>query len=378
MRTYSSKKVKIQSVLFLLASVFIVAACGSKQEESAMFNMPAQETNFTVLKRTNATITHTYPGKIEGAVNVDIKAQVSGYLEEIYVKEGAYVQKGQALFRIKGDVFKEQVNNSDAALKSALANLATATLEVDKLKPLVEGKVISAIQLNEAKARYEAAVAQVAQAKAGLGSSKLNADFALIKAPVSGYISGIPSRIGNLVTPNDAIPLTTLSDINAVFVYFSFSEADYIAYKKANQAEETIELILADGSVYPLKGKLEFASGNINRNTGSMTLKAIFENPEQLLRSGGTGRVMIHRLENNVLKVSKLQVKDIQDKHFVFKLLENNTVAMTPIEVVGSAGDDYLVQAGVQAGDKIASNRMDALMEGMEVIPLVSESVSSK
>lgn len=378
MMKYSSEKMKIRSVLSLLVVAIGLSACGSKNEESALFNMPAPETNFVALKQGDATLTTTYPGMIEGAVNVDIKAQVSGYLEEIYVKEGDYVQKGQALFRIKGEIYNEQVNNSDAALKSALANLATSTLEVDKLKPLVEGKVISTIQLNEAKARYDAALAQVAQAKASLGSSKLNAEFALIKAPVSGYIGRIPNRIGNLVTPNDAVSLTTLSDIQAVFVYFSFSEADFIAYKKANHIGETIELILADGSKYPYQGKLEFASGNIDRNTGSMTLKAIFENPDKVLRSGGSGRVVLNKIQPNVLKVSKLSVKDIQDKFFVFKLLENNTVTMAPIEIAGSSGDDYLVQSGVQAGDKIASNRMDALMEGMAVLPVVSKVESSK
>lgn len=373
MMKYSTKKWKIRQVLLILLLGIMLSACGSENKESAMFDMPAQETNFVALKQGDATITHTYPGMIEGAINVDIKAQVSGYLEEIYVKEGDYVQKGQSLFRIKGDVFNEQVNHSNAALKSAQASLATATLEVDKLKPLVEGKVISTIQLNEAKARYEAALAQVAQAKAGLGSSKLNAEFALIKAPVSGYISRIPSRVGNLVTPGDVAPLTTLSDINAVFVYFSFSEADFITYKKQQKDKETIELVLADGSIYPYQGKLEFASGNIDRNTGSMTMKAIFENPDKLLRSGGSARVVINKIQENVLKISKLCVKDIQDKFFVYKLLEGNKIAMTPIEIFGSSGDNYLIQSGLEQGDKIAVNRIDALMDGMEVIPVESK-----
>ncbi|MEC4115098.1 efflux RND transporter periplasmic adaptor subunit [Myroides pelagicus] len=368
---YSTKQWKIQKVLSFLILTIILSACGSQSQEK---EMPVIETNFVTLNKNQATITNTYPGMIEGVVNVDIKAQVSGYLENIYVQEGDYVQKGQSLFRIKGAVFNEQVNSSNAALKSAQANLATATLEVEKLEPLVEGKVVSLVQLNESKARYDAALAQVAQAKARLSSSKLNAEFALIKAPVSGYIGRIPSRIGNLVTPSDTQPLTQLSDISSVFVYFSLSEADFIAYLKEQKDGEVIELILADGSIYKHQGKLGFASGSIDRKTGSMTMKAVFENPNKLLRSGGSVRVVIKKVQNNVLKVSKLYVKDIQDKFFVFKLEQGNIVKMTPIDIIGSSGDYYLVKKGLNKGDRIASNRIDVLKDSMKVTPIISES----
>ena len=356
--------------LWLLSTAAVWTSCSTRADQGGYGETPPQETDFIILSNSDAPVETRYPGSIEGSVNVDVKAQVSGYLEAIYVKEGDYVKKGQSLFRIKSEVFDEQVNNSDAGLKSALAAQANASLEVEKIRPLVEGKVVSEMQLRAAQASYDAATAQVAQAKASLGSSRINAGFALIKAPVSGYIGRIPNRIGNLVMPSDAVPLTTLSEINNVFVYFSMSESDFISFSKAgNDKGQTVELIMADGSAYPHKGSLESASGNIDRATGSMSMKAVFPNPDKLLRSGGSGRVVIHRVLNGVMNLPMAAVKDIQDKFFVFKLADSNKVAMTPIVISGTSGSNYLVKSGVQTGDKIAVNRIDALQDGLVVAP---------
>lgn len=354
-----------------------LTSCGQGGNGEAP-QMPKPEVDFFIAQSTTGEVEKKYPGSIEGSVNVDIKAQVSGYLEAIYVKEGEYVQQGQSLFKIKGDVFAEQVNNSQAAYKAALANLSNARLEIEKIKPLVAGKVVSEIQLQTAQANYEAAVAQVAQAKAALGSSKLNADFSLIKAPVSGYISRIPNRIGNLVTPNDAAPLTTLSEINNVFVYFSMSEADYLAVLREGMSKTPVSLILADGSTYEHKGKLETASGNIDRTTGSIALKAIFPNPEKYLRAGGSARVVLNNSLSAVLAVPMASVKDIQDKFFVFTLTANDKVAMTPIEIAGSAGNNYFVSKGIKQGDKIALNNIDLLNHEMVVVPKVAALAAKK
>ena len=370
-------KLTSKTKFFLTGFWVLIAAagltsCGSQADSGAMTEMPPQETDFITLNSGDAPVKSSYPGAIEGSVNVDVKAQVSGYLEKIYVKEGDYVQKGQSLFKIKSEVFNEQVNNSDAGLKSALAAEVNANLEVEKIRPLVEGKVVADIQLKAALANLEAAKAQVAQAKAGLGSSQINAGFALIKAPVSGYIGRIPNRVGNLVSAVDAMPLTTLSDINTVFVYFSMSEADFIAYNKAGIGKgETVELITADGQTYKHKGKLESASGNIDRATGSMSMKAVFPNPDKLLRSGGSGKVVIHRQLDSVLTLPMAGVKDIQDKFFVFVLADSNKVAMSPIEIAGRSGSNYLVKSGVKTGDKVAVNRIDVLNEGMVVAPKI-------
>ncbi|MBB4802344.1 membrane fusion protein (multidrug efflux system) [Flavobacterium nitrogenifigens] len=364
---------KIAVLLIILS----FTSCGKSGE--AQMAPPKPEVDFLLASSASGDVEKKYPGTVEGTVNVDIKAQVSGYLEAIYVKEGDYVNKGQSLFKIKGDVYAEQVNNSRAAYKSALANQANAKLEVEKIKPLVEGKVFSDMQLKTAQANYEAATAQVAQAKAALGSSQLNADFSLIKAPVSGYISRIPNRIGNLVTPNDAVPLTTLSEINNVFVYFSLTEADYLAFSKDSKSDKSVSLIMADDSEYDQKGKLEVASGNIDRSTGTIALKAIFPNPKKELRSGGSARIVLNKSLSSVITIPMASVKDIQDKFFVFVLKEGNKVVMVPIEIAGNSGTNYYVKSGLNSGDKVALNSIDVLYDSMEVVPkTAAKNLSSK
>lgn len=365
-------------MLLLLSSVLLLfSSCGNREEQMP----PPMEVDFLEIKPTVATIEKKYPGQIEGSVNVDIKAQVSGYLDKIYVKEGDYVQKGQTLFSIKADVYNEQVQNSQAALKTALAVEETARIELEKIKPLVSGQVVSDIQLKTAEASYTSAKAQVAQARAVLGSSQINVNFTLIKAPVSGYIGRIPNRVGNLITPSDATPLTTLSEIDQVFVYFSLSEADYISFAKdlkSGEGSDIVKLVIADGSIYEHEGKLEAASGNIDATTGSISFKAIFPNPDKILRSGGTAKVILSKTIQSAMLIPMASVKDIQDKLFVFALADSNKVAMKPIEVKGNSGNNYILKSGLDNKEKIATNRIDALTEGVEVAPVISSDIEKK
>ncbi|MBS1737934.1 MAG: efflux RND transporter periplasmic adaptor subunit, partial [Bacteroidetes bacterium] len=341
------KKLKTIKVLLLSASLTILSACGGNPETPQASPVAV---DFMNVEPSSAQIEKRYPGSIEGSVNVDIKAQVTGYIDQIFVKEGDYVQKGQSLFKIKSDVYNEQVNNSKAMHQAALAAEQNARIELEKIRPLVAGKVYSALQLQTAEANYAAAKAQVAQAKAALGSSEINAAFSLIKAPVSGYIGRIPNRVGNLVTPADATALTTLSEINIVYVYFTLSEADFISYARdltTDSGMNTVELVMADGTVYPQKGKVEIASGNIDRSTGSIPLKAVFANPDKLLRSGGSGKIILKKTINNALTIPMASVKDIQDRYFVFTLADSNKVSMKPIEIDGKSGNNYIVKSGL-------------------------------
>jgi len=356
--------------LSLFAIAIVVSSCGGNLPETTQ--QQSAKADFLTIEPTTAEMLQRYPGTIEGAVNVELKSQVTGYLDKIYVKEGDYINKGQSLFKIKSEVFQEQVNNSRASLKAAQASLATAKIEVAKIRPLVEGKVVSPLQLETAQAQYEAAAAQVAQAKAALGSSQINANFAEIKAPVSGYIGRIPKRIGNLVTPSDTMPLTTLSEINKVFIYFSMSEADFIIYtrnKKEGTVGNTVQIIMADGKTYEYNGVLESASGNIDQSTGTMALKAIFPNPDKLLRAGGAARVVLTKKVNSALLVPMAAVKDLQDKFFVFTLGDSNKVTMKPLEIEGRTGVNYIVKSGIKSGEKVAVTSIDALTDGMKVNP---------
>lgn len=361
---------QLLNLLLLTATLTVLQSCG--EEPQGMPPSAPVQVDFENLQPVSAQIESKYPGAIEGKVNVDIKAQITGYLENIYVKEGDYVQKGQTLFKIKGDVYNEQVRTSQAMLNAALSAEENARIELEKIKPLVAGKVVSEVQLKTAEANYASAKAQVAQARSALGSSQINADFALIKAPVSGYIGRIPNRVGNLVTPADMVPLTTLSEIDEVFVYFSLSESDFISFTKDRKTDagmNTVELVMADGTLYEQKGKLEIASGNIDRSTGSISLKAVFSNPDKILRSGGSGKIVLKKEMKKVLTLPMACVKDIQDKYFVYVLGSKNVVQMKPIEISGTSGNNYIVQSGLKAGEKVALNRIDVLFDGMPVVP---------
>ncbi|HAK80608.1 MAG TPA: efflux RND transporter periplasmic adaptor subunit [Runella sp.] len=362
-----------QALKITLISVTLTQLLGcSDTRQEVSQQTPPISVDFGVIHPTSAQIEKKYPGLMEGTVNVALKAQVTGYLDQIYIKEGGYVRKGQSLFRIKGDVYQAQVNTSQASLDAAIAAEQRAKVEMDKVRPLVEGKVVSVVQLHTAEANYTAAKAEVDRARASLGSAQINAGFSLIKAPVSGYIGRIPNRIGNLVTPADITPLTTLSDIEKVLVYFSLSEAEFIHFMKDRQTDKglnTVELILADGTRYSHKGHLELASGNIDPNTGSIPLKAVFPNPDKLLRSGGSAKIILTKSLTATLTVPMASVKDIQDRFFVFTLADSNKVSMTPIQIGGQSGSDYIVTGGLIDGQKVALNRIDVLREGESVAP---------
>ncbi|WP_340010217.1 efflux RND transporter periplasmic adaptor subunit [Chryseobacterium sp. MYb328] len=330
--------------------------------------------NFRNVTKDTANIEKKYPGAIEGAVNVDIRAQVTGYLDQIYVKEGEYVNKGKVLFRLKSDVYQQQVINAKAAYESSLATQRSAAIEVQKIKPLVQGKVYTELQLQTAEANLIAANAQAKQAHAVIGETQINMGFTSIKAPVSGYIGRIPNRVGNLISSTDTLPLTTLSDINNIFAYFSLNEVDFIEFiknKTSGQLTETAQLLLADNSLYQYTGKIEMGSGNIERNTGSIALKAVFSNPQHIIRSGASGKVVLTKQLNDVISIPMDVVKDIQNRYFVFKLSSGNVIRMTPIEILGKSGKNYIIKSGLKQGDKIATGHIDLLTDNIKVIPTI-------
>lgn len=367
----------IKSIGRVLPIVMLMACQNTKKKENR--EAAALPTDFIVLSLNDANITQTYPGSIEGQDQVEIKPQVSGYLEEVYVKEGQYVSKGQPLFRIQPAIFEEQANQNEASFKIALAQQANARLEFERLKTLVDEKVVSDEQLKTAQNQFDEASARVAQAKAILATSKISTAFTLIKAPVEGFISRIQYKAGNFVSPNTQMSLTSLSNIKNVNVYFSMSEADFLTYNKARlssgSTSENIELLLADGSNYAKKGHLEYASGNINTGTGSIAMKAVFPNPDHILRAGGSAKVLINRSMEQVIQVPQTAVRDIQDKFFVFVLEKENKVKMVPVELTGSTFESFVIKSALNEGNRIAINRLDVLTDGTVVQPKI---VSSK
>jgi membrane fusion protein (multidrug efflux system) len=364
------KKITLLSIM----AVFIISCADKSQAPAAAApTLPVMSISY------QAASTETeYPAALQGTVDVEIRPQVSGNLERIYVDEGTYVNKGQTLFKINERPFREQLNNALANLHAAEAAYLNAQLEVDKLMPLVQNKVVSDYQLKTAKASQKIAAANIEQAKAMVGSARINLGYTNVTAPVSGYIGRLPKKQGSLVASTDVEPLTSLSDVHEVYAYFSLGETDFIKFKSlytGNTLGDKIKkippvtLILADNSDYPQLGKIDMVDGQFDKNTGAITLRATFPNAGGTLRSGNTGKIRLGIQHNDAILVPQSATVEMQDKIFVFTLNKANKVNKMPITIIGKSGTDYLIKDGVKSGDQIVLSGIDKLQEGQVIQP---------
>jgi len=363
------KLVPLFSLLVLLYS------CASKPAETAA---PPAQLPVMAIVTAPATTYQEFPAALEGTVNVEIRPQVDGYLEKIYVDEGAFVKAGQPLFKINERVYSEQLNNARSSLMAAQANMEKEQVEIDRLQPLVTNKVVSEVQLKTARANYEAAKAAVAQARAMVGSAQINVGYTLIAAPVSGYIGRIPFKTGSLVGRGETQPLTVLSDVKKMYAYFSMSEQDFIAFKnkfpgatleeKVKQVPE-VELVMPDNSVFEQKGKIETIEGQFDKTMGAISFRATFSNDNGMLRSGNTGKIRIPQLFQSALIVPQEATFEIQDKVFVYTLADSNKVTSKPIHILGKTANYYFVDNGVRSGDKIVLSGIGNLRDGVVIAP---------
>jgi len=319
-----------------------------------------------------------YPASVEGTVNVEVRPQVSGTLDKVFVDEGAYVTAGQPIFKINEQPYRAALNNTIASLHAAESAATNAQLEVDKLTPLVQNKVVSEYQLKTAKAALDVAKANIEQAKANVSTAQINLGYTLIKAPVNGYIGRLERKQGSLVGPTDPQALTQLSDVHDVHVYFSLSEKDFVNFKEQYPGQTlkdklkqlpSVSLLLADNSVYAKQGKVDMIDGQFDKTTGAITLRANFENPQGLLRSGNTGKVRLSLQHKDALIVPESATVDMQDKVFVFTVGDSSKVKKQAITIIGKTGTNYLVKDGVKVGDQIVLSGIDHLQEGMVIHP---------
>ncbi|MGZ3872113.1 MAG: efflux RND transporter periplasmic adaptor subunit [Mucilaginibacter sp.] len=363
-------------ILILAILAVSLYSCSPKPQTAAA--PPAPSLPVATVVEGNDTTYKEYPASIEGTVNVEVRPQVSGTLDKVFVDEGAFVSAGQPIFKINDQPYRAALNNALASQHAAEGAAANAQLEIDKLTPLVENKVVSDYQLKTAKSAYQIAKANIEQAKANVSTARINVGYTLIKAPVSGYIGRLLKKQGSLVTPADAEALTQLSDVHDVHVYFSLSENDFVSFKEQYPGETlkdklkqlpTVSLLLADNSAYAKQGKIDMIDGQFDKTTGAITLRASFANPQGLLRSGNTGKVRLSLQHKNALVVPESATIEMQDKVFVFIVADSNKVKRQPINIIGKSGTNYLVKDGIKAGDQIVLSGVDHLQEGTVIHP---------
>lgn len=341
-------------------------SCGGDQNSQAQAAPGNQVMPYPVTEVPTKTLTGytSYPVSIEGIVNSEVRAKVTGYITDVLVDEGAKVKKGQLLFKLE-----TQSLNQDA--EAAKANVNASQVEVDKLKPLVEKNIISEVQLETAKAKLQ-------QAKSNYNSITANIGYANIKSPVDGYVGSIRLREGALVSPTSQAPLTTVSDISKVYAYFSLNESDYLNFLQNNKGETVeekignmpkVQLKLANGTMYNEEGKIETINSQVNENTGTVSFRAIFDNPARLLTNGNSGKVLIPETYENAVVVPQESTFEQQGNILVYKLGKNNKVNSSIIKVITSIDNLYIVESGVEKGDSIVAKGLAKLRPETEIKP---------
>ncbi|MDF9797353.1 membrane fusion protein (multidrug efflux system) [Catalinimonas alkaloidigena] len=360
---------------FLIATLLVVfmVSCQEAEEKDEGLPLPV-----LTLKEEKAAKSFQYLGSIEGVENVGIRPQVDGILEKIYVDEGEYVEKGQPLFEINSQPYQEDLKNAMANVKVERAKLKKAKTEIDRIQPLIDNEVISEVRMETAMADYEVAQSSLDRAQAVAANMRIKLEFTTINAPVSGFIGRIPKSIGNLVKKTDEEPLTVLSNVEDVYVYFSMSESDYLYYERmkgdstSKKMNNEVKLVLSDGSEYERAGVIDANSGQIDKSTGSINLRAKFDNPDTLLRSGSTGKIIMEQIYPNAILVPQGATTSIQDKRFVFKFQEtDSTVLKKEIQIEGRTGKQYIVSGEtLNSDDRIVVSGLNKLTTGVKVNPM--------
>lgn len=352
----------------------LLSGCGSKSNDTGK----VPEYAVQELQKTNADLTTAYPASIKGKQDVEIRPQVSGFITKLCVDEGATVRKGQVLFVIDPTQYEAATRTAKAAVETARAAVSTQQMTVDNKRELNKKQIISDYDLSMAENSLAQANAQLAQAKAQLTTAQQNLSFTQVTSPSDGVINTIPYRLGALVSPSIPTPMTTVSEIGDVYVYFSMTEKELLEMTKTGGTikEEigkmpTVKLQLIDGTIYGVEGKVDAITGVINQSTGSVSIRAIFPNKENILRSGGTANVIIPYNMENVISIPQSATVEIQDKKFVYVLQPDNTLKYTEIVIFNlNNGKDYLVTSGLKSGDKIVIEGVQNLKDGQKIYPI--------
>jgi len=373
-----------QKVLFLIAAVslFLTSCGGGKQ--GAGFN--DNEYPVRTIESQGSSSETLYPATIRGVQDVEIRPKVSGFITKLLVKEGQRVTTGQLLFVIDSETYQAAVRQAKAAVSSATAQLNTAKLTYDNSQKLFNSNVIGQYELQTAQNTYENAKAALAQAQASLASAKETLSYCFVKSPTSGLVGSLPFKVGALVGPTSAQPLTTVSDNNTMEVFFSMTEKDVLdmarnagGVKESLSTYPTVKLKLADGTIYSQPGKVTKMSGVIDSSTGSVSMVAHFSNPDHILRSGGSGSIVVPKVTSNAIIVPQDAVAQVQDRYFVYILGKNNKVKYTEIKISpDNDGQTYVVTSGLKVGDRIVLKGITALTDGAEIKGLTEAEYEAK
>ena len=350
--------------------------------------MKLGDDEFTVVavQSTASQQSTSYPATIKGVQDIEVRPQVSGFIVKLCVDEGATVKKGQALFQIDPTQYAAAERQAKAAVEMAKSNVNTLSLNEQQKKNLYDKKIISDFEYQSAVDQLLSAKASLAQAEAQLTSARQNLGFCTVTSPSDGVVGTFPYRIGSLVSPSVTQPLTTVSEIGEMYVYFSMTEKQLLGLTRAGgtlkeQLEKmpAVKLELADGTMYTEEGKIDAVSGVIDQTTGSVSMRAVFPNKQLVLRSGGMANVIFPYTMEDIILIPQSATQEIQDKKFVYVLQSDNTLKHTEIKVSNlSDGKNYIVTSGLKPGDKIVVEGVQTLKDGQTITPITPEQKEAK
>ena len=371
----------MKKVLMFAAASMLLASCGGGGGRPTFGD---NEFPVVAVGTSSTTMQSTYPANIKGVQDVEIHPKVQGFITQINVKEGQTVSAGQVLFVLDNVTYQAQVRQAQAQVNTATASLNTAKLTYENSQKLHASGVIGDYELQSSKNSYESAVAGLAAAQASLASAKEMLSFCYVKSPAAGIVGSLPLKVGTLVSASNT--LTTVSNISSMEVYFSMTEKDMLAMGKnaggltgAIDAMPAVKLKLADGTEYGQEGRVTKMSGVIDAATGSVQIIAVFPNPEKVLKSGGSGAIIIPKSNTDAIIIPQGCVSEVQDKKFVYILDKDNKVKYTEIKVdPQNDGNNYIVTEGLKTGDKYVTNGITKLSDGMEIVPITPEKYQQK
>ena len=363
-----------------LAAATVAATMGACSKQQAMPQQGPTPLKVLTVEPTNSMLNNSYPATLKGKTDIDIRPQVSGFITEVLVDEGQHVRKGQPLFKIDQVQFQAAVDQAQAAVNAARTAVANAQIQADNNKQLYDRNIISENARQVSDNQLRAAQAQLRQAEAALTSAQKNLSYTVVTAPSDGVVGSIPNREGSLASPSSVQPLTTISDNSQIYAYFSLTEKDLLNMTDGGTKRLTdvvkdmpeVTLVLANGTEYPLKGKVATVSGVIDNATGAASVRALFDNPSGMLRSGNTGQINIPVNNENVIVVPQKATFEVQDLKYVFTVNDSNKTVTTPIQVLSlNDGKNYVITNGLNAGDRVVIEGVGtSVRAGMPIQPV--------
>ena len=362
-------KEKMFKSLILTCILVLVTSCKEQKSQTAVSDYKTQKVTLS-----DRTVYSTFSATIQGKQDVGVYPQISGLITAVLVKEGAAVKKGQTLFIIDQVPYKAALRTAKANVEVAEASVATAKMTVDSKEELFKENVVSQFDLQTARNSLRSANATLAQAQAELLNARNNLSYTVIKSPVDG-IAGMSSyRVGDLVSSSMSSPMISVSDNSEMYAYFSMTEKQILALSRQNgsltdalKTMPEVKLLLSDGSEYQEKGHIDAISGMIDTSTGSVTLRAVFPNSKNILRSGSTGNIKFPYTKKNCMVIPQTATYELQDKVFVYKVVDGKTQS-TQVKVFEvNDGKEYIVESGLKMGDVIIAEGAGLLSNGISV-----------